>query len=228
MGRRKNKGAPSAPRREEEQSTRRRLLETAGQVFADKGFDRATGKEICEQAGANAAAINYHFGGMDGLYAAVLQEATSRLVTPDALSAAVADKADARAKLETFLGLIVGVLTGPASSTWVLRVIAREVVAPSGALEAVHGKERLRRIRILRAIVSELMGLPEDSPAVDRGCVSVVAPCLLLLLADRAMLRSTFPNFGFTPEDAPAMVRHLVRFALRGLSVVANDARGGP
>src|SRR5262249_37799514 len=40
MGRRKNHRARSAPRRDElEQTTRQRLLETAGQVFAEKGFD---------------------------------------------------------------------------------------------------------------------------------------------------------------------------------------------
>ena len=79
--------------------TRRRLLESAGEVFGEQGFDRATGKEICRRAGVNAAAVNYHFGGMEGLYVAVVREAHSRLVTLAALSAAITDKTDAKAKL---------------------------------------------------------------------------------------------------------------------------------
>src|SRR5262245_1825742 len=165
--------------------TRGQLLEAAGQVFAEKGFDRATGKEICERAGTNTAAVNYYFGGMDGLYAAVLHEAHSRFVTLDALSAAVAGKADARAKLEAILGLVIRTLTGPLGSSWALRVLGREIVAPSSALDVLREKEFLPKARILRAIVGELMGLPQEHPAVARGCISVMAPCFMLLLFDR-------------------------------------------
>jgi len=217
--------AVSLKREEDDQGTRRRLLETAGQVFAEKGFDRATGKEICERAGTNTAAVNYYFGGMDGLYAAVLHEAHSRFVTLDALSAAVAGKADARAKLEAILGLIIRTLTGPLVSSWALRVLGREVIAPSSALDVLREKEFLPKTRILRAIVGELMGLPEEHPAVARGCVSVMAPCFMLLLFDRRTLKRAFPTLGVAPEDAPALARHLVQFALAGLSAVARDAR---
>jgi AcrR family transcriptional regulator len=201
------------------------LLEVAGAVFAEKGFDRATGKEICGLAGVNTAAVNYYFGGMQGLYTAVLQEAASRLVPADALSAAVAGQTDAKAKLEAFLGLFVRAFTGPASSSWVLRVISREVVAPSPGIAALQGKASLQRVSMLKSIVGELSGLPEDHPAVARGCISVIAPCFLLLICNRDRLKQTFPHFGFGPEDTEAIVRHLVQFALAGLSTVASDAR---
>jgi hypothetical protein len=103
--------------------------------------------------------------------------------------------------------------------------MAREIVAPSPALDDVRKKEMLPKVRLLRGIVSELTGLPEDHPAVARGCVSVLAPCLMLLICDRGTLRRAFPGFGFAPEDAPSLLRHLVRFALAGLSAVAADAR---
>jgi AcrR family transcriptional regulator len=224
MAQRTVSGARRPQRARKDQTTREKLLEVAGQVFAEKGFDRATGKEICERAGANAAAVNYYFGGMDGLYEAVLQEAPSRLVTAEALMTAVGEETDAEAKLESFLGLLVQGLTGPTSS-WVPRVMGREIVAPSMALGGPLGKEKLRRARILKAIVCELMGLPEDHPAVARGCISVVAPCLMLLICDRPSLKQMFPSLGLTPHDAPAVVRHLVQFALAGLAAVAADAR---
>ena len=48
--------------------TRQRLLEPASEVFAQKGFRDATIAEICREAGANVAAVNYHFGSKGELY----------------------------------------------------------------------------------------------------------------------------------------------------------------
>jgi AcrR family transcriptional regulator len=213
------------PGEEEDQGTRARLLEAAGQVFAEKGFDRATGKEICERAGTNTAAVNYYFGGIEGLYAAVVREAHSRFVPFAAASAAVAGKADARAKLEAILELLLRTLTGPAGSSWALRVLVREIAAPSPALDVLREKEFLPKTRILRAIVSELTGLPEEHPAVARGCISVIGACYPLLLLDRRTLKRAFPNLGLAPEDAGAWVRHLLQFALAGLAAIASEAR---
>src|SRR5690606_21217182 len=94
--------------RQDGQATRQQLLEAAGQVFAEHGHAKATSKEICERARANIAAVNYHFGGKDGLYAAVLEEAHHRLISIETLTAAAQSELDARAKLKAFIGCIVG------------------------------------------------------------------------------------------------------------------------
>lgn len=50
--------------------TRIRLLEAAEEVFAEKGFEAATTREICKRAGVkNVGAVNYYFQGKERLYA---------------------------------------------------------------------------------------------------------------------------------------------------------------
>jgi AcrR family transcriptional regulator len=210
---------------EDHRSTRKQLLEAAGHMFAKKGFERSTAKEICERAGTNTAAVNYHFGGIEALYAAVLDEARNRILSVRAIELAVEGKSDPRAKLEAALGVIVQTLLGPVSSSWVLQVFGRDMVTPSPTTYPAKEKLILPLARILRGFVGELMALPEDDPAVARGCLSVMAPICILIVGDRRMMKRALPSFGLGAEDAPALARHMVDYALAGLEATARKAR---
>ncbi len=212
----------AGPRR---QSTREQLLEVAGRVFSEKGFAAATGKEICKRSRANAAAVVYHFGGMDNLYRAVLQEARNRLAPSEALAAAVAGETDPQAKLAAFIGLLAQVLSGPAPSTWAARLLSREVISPTAIFDEMRNKEMRARAAILQSIVSELTGLPDDHPAVARACINIMAPFGVLLLISPQRVEKTFPVLSFGPESTAELTRHMVQFALGGLAAIARDAR---
>lgn len=53
-------------------ATKQRLIEAAEMLFADEGFDRVSVRDITNKAGANVAAVNYHFGSREGLVAVVM------------------------------------------------------------------------------------------------------------------------------------------------------------
>jgi hypothetical protein len=50
----------------------------------------------------------------------------------------------------------------------------------------------------------------------------------MLLISDHLMLKRVFPNVDLGRRDAPALVRHMVEFALAGLEAVARDVRREP
>ena len=54
--------------------TRQRILEAALRLFSQGGYDAVSVRDIALAAGANVAAISYHFGGKPGLYRAALNE----------------------------------------------------------------------------------------------------------------------------------------------------------
>jgi AcrR family transcriptional regulator len=58
--------------------TRDRILESAEVLFATNGYDGTSLRDITEQAGANVAAVNYHFGSKENLLTALLD----RVVVP--------------------------------------------------------------------------------------------------------------------------------------------------
>lgn len=62
----------------EHSDTRESLLDAAESLFSMLGVQGASLRQITQQAGANLAAVNYHFGSKDGLVRAVF----SRRLTP--------------------------------------------------------------------------------------------------------------------------------------------------
>jgi AcrR family transcriptional regulator len=50
------------------EKTKDLILEEARKKFADKGYEGASVRDICDAVGANVSAIKYHFGGKEGLY----------------------------------------------------------------------------------------------------------------------------------------------------------------
>ena len=57
--------------------TRQALITAALAVFAEKGFTAGSVRDITRRAKANGAAVNYHFGGKEGLYREVLRSAVA-------------------------------------------------------------------------------------------------------------------------------------------------------
>lgn len=207
----------SAPPREDGAHTRRQLLEVAGQVFAEHGYARATSKEICERAGANIAAVNYHFGGKDGLYSAVLEEAHARLISIDMVAAAAGSNT-AGAKLHALLSRIVGETANRDGAAWELRVLSREILSPSPLMGPMLSNQVAPKAKLVRGMVGEMLGLPATHPAVSRTVVSLIGPCVMLLMVNRDVLGKVLPSLDMTPQ---ALVDHLVTFALAGMKAVA-------
>jgi AcrR family transcriptional regulator len=54
------------------QDTRERLLDAAEALFLEHGYDGTSSRMITAAADANLAAVNYHFGGKEGLFQAML------------------------------------------------------------------------------------------------------------------------------------------------------------
>jgi AcrR family transcriptional regulator len=65
-------------------SSKEALLKAAKKVFAAKGFDGATVKDIAETAGVNVSLVSYHFDGKENLFRTCVEQfAQSRLVSTE-------------------------------------------------------------------------------------------------------------------------------------------------
>src|SRR5881394_3293278 len=100
--------------------TRQRLLKAAGEVFAEQGFRRATVREICTRAGANIAAINYHYRDKEGLYTEVMQSGVATAIGkyPPDMGLEAGFAAPAEQRLHAFVRSLLYRLLNEGPDSW--------------------------------------------------------------------------------------------------------------
>jgi AcrR family transcriptional regulator len=212
------------PARQDGLATRQQLLEAAGEVFAEHGYAKATSKEICARAEANVAAVNYHFGGKDELYAAVLEEAHARLVSIDTMAAAAQSPVDPRVKLRMLLTRIFSEVAKRDRTAWELRVLSRELLSQSPMMAPMINHQVAPKAKIMRTVLAEIMDLPPDHPTVSRTVLNVMGPVLLMLITSRTLQQKIAPNLD---PDPAGLTEHMVTYAFAGMQAVARKARLG-
>jgi len=198
-------------------ATRSLLLETAGQVFAERGYADATSKEICERAGTPMASINYHFGSREALYEEVLVEAHRQIVSVEELVEMTRTLGDPRQKLRA---LLLHMLTPSPSraAPWGFRVVLREMMSPGPLAPALIDKAVRPKAGLLLGLLSEILELPHDHPAVQRSLVFSVVPCILLLVAPKEIPRKVLPALA---KDSEGLFEDLMRYMFAGLDALA-------
>ena len=196
--------------------TRRQLLEAGGHVFAEVGFRNATVREICNRAGANIAAVNYHFGDKKTLYIAVLKESYRLAVEKYPPHLGLADQATPEQRLHAFvLSFLLRIFTEGRHSRYG-RLMAREMIEPTGALDSLMKDEIHPRADTLNDIVQGFLGA-EAIPGAVRLCAMSVVSQVLFYHHCRPVVMKLYPDMTFGEPSLRQLADHITRFSLDGL-----------
>src|ERR1035441_2479294 len=103
---------------------RRKLIEIAGQIFAEEGYEAATVRQITDRAQVNVAAVNYYFGDKFQLYREVLQSITGRALDRLKLHCR---EGPADERLRNLVRCLL-VISSSETPKWVHLLMARELV----------------------------------------------------------------------------------------------------
>jgi AcrR family transcriptional regulator len=200
--------------------TRHRLLEAAGEVFAEAGFHNATVREICRRANANVAAVNYHFGDKQELYAAVFRYARG-LVPGGPPAGVMAVDAPPEARLRGFVRNFFHRLFQAGQPSWHGKLMAREMNEPTGALKMIVEQEIRPRAQFVEKIVSDVIG-PASPEMIARCSTSIVGQVLHYRFAQPVM-NHIGPAYQNVEEHIEEIAEQIVRFSMGGLLAIRAD-----
>ena len=225
----KNQGNVVKTDRADGAETRRKLLDAAVTLFAEKGYHDTRTGEICGAARANIAAVHYHFGSKADIYIAAWRHAFERSIAAYPPDGGVPPGAPAEERLRGHVRALVRRSRDPAGRD--LDIAHREMANPTGLLADVmhQSLEPMRQMHL--GIIRGILGPEADEQDVDLCEMSIHAQCVVSLM--HARQRRLAPRDMRPPPphlrgvDEAALTEHILRFSLAGLREVRKRAQGG-
>lgn len=197
------------------QDTAARLLAAAIEVFVEVGYRDATLRSICQRAGTNNAAINYHFRDKEHLYLAVIEYAIQQMQL-HVPRVARDPSATPEERLRRFVHAMLTGLLGQGPPTWLMKIMANELSEPTAGLDLVVEKVIAPMHADAVEIVRELMGPSATQQQMQDCASSIMGQC-----ANYHHGRAVIARLGIYPTYDEATIDHLTdhitRFSLAGI-----------
>jgi TetR/AcrR family transcriptional regulator, regulator of cefoperazone and chloramphenicol sensitivity len=203
------------------EATRQKLLRIAGPIFAEKGYYTATIREISKQAGANVAAVNYHFKGKLGLYVEVLNQC-ARAAHVEKMRAALEQTGSSYDDIlrDVIRARVQGLCKG-AAPDWHVQLFVRELTQPTPAMSLMINKVSRPIYERLLDLLGKIIGLPPDHEKTRLCAQSIMGQILFHAFAGPVLAKLS-PETKTTPERLDQIANHIADFSLAYLRETAR------
>ncbi|MGD0230032.1 MAG: CerR family C-terminal domain-containing protein [Syntrophorhabdales bacterium] len=212
--------------RQDAARTRESLLAAASDIFADKGYRDATIAEISIRAGANVAAINYHFGDKETLYREAWRDSFRESVKAHPPDGGVDAGARPGQRLRGYVAALLARITDKNNKEFL--IVHKELANPTGLLEEVIQEEIQPIHQRMENLVLDIIG-PRASDMQVRFCtIGIISQCFIPVVINRMEAKERDArNDPWKIEDIEAYAEHVVKFSLAGLRAVRHGAKKG-
>lgn len=198
---------------------RGRLVLSALRLFAEKGYEATSTREICEAAGANISAIRYYFGDKAGLYRAAFTEpmgdspcgtnisAYADLPLPEALGRFFSEFLEPLKKGEE-LGLV-------------MKLHFREMIEPTGAWQQEIDAEIKPQHTALVSLLKTHLGLQRIDADIQRLTFAIIGMAVHFYVG-QDVVAAIAPQLLSTPKSIDTLAERLAGYAV---SMIEGEAR---
>jgi TetR/AcrR family transcriptional regulator, regulator of cefoperazone and chloramphenicol sensitivity len=196
-------------------TTRDRIIEAAGQIFADRGFDATTVRDICHAASANIAAVNYYFGDKQRLYILAVLRANRWRMEQAVLPDWSADTPP-ETKLTDFIATFIRRVRTSPKDAWQNRLMMREMMRPDAACAEVVRESIRPQFELLLSILRVLSHDKLSDEALHLTAFSIVGQCLFYHFAD-PVVQHLVDGVEYSDYSIDKLARHIAKFSLAAL-----------
>jgi AcrR family transcriptional regulator len=201
------------------QDARSRLVLSALRLFAEKGFEAATTREICEAAGANISAIRYYFGDKAGLYRAAFTEPMGQ--APCHSTTDTYEHLPLAEALAILFREFLEPLKKGEEFQLVMKLHFREMIEPTGAWQQEIDAEIKPQHEALVSLLRKHLGLRSMDVDVHRLAFAVIGMAVHFYVG-QDVVSTISPDVLNSPNAIDVLAERLAGYAV---SMIEGEAR---
>ena len=203
------------------EDTKQRLIAAAGEIFAEQGFRAATVRDICTQAKANVAAVNYYFGDKMELYVEAVQAA--HCTPPDLMNDEWPAGISPEEKLRFFIDRMLKHLLDDQRPAWHAQLMMREMAEPTEACVKLVEAYIRPLAEKLRGILGEMLPAATSDGELWLIGDSIIGQCLFHKV-QRPIIRLLMGPEKFDLVTVKILGEHITRFSLAAIAARSSPA----
>jgi len=178
-----------------------------------------TVRDICGEADANVAAVNYYFRDKWGLYLEVIQRIVAGMKRMSEKAHDAGPEKTPEERLRHYVRTTLEHFLSDGHECLHGRLMSREMADPTAAFDLIVDQAIRPNSARVGALVSELMGQPQSDPRVGI-CVGSIQTQLVGFASPVAA--RMIPGGRFTPEIIDSIAQHVANFSMGGLRAIAE------
>ncbi|MBL0225307.1 MAG: TetR/AcrR family transcriptional regulator [Geobacteraceae bacterium] len=188
---------------------RENIIASAVPLFAAKGLNGVSVRELASAAGVNLSMISYYFGGKEGLYAAILTEQFAILRTLDEIDQMEIDT------LQKFELYVRATVSRYRKNPYLLRFYTSELTNPTACFETIVKPAINKVVQMLLDNFTD--GLSHKKFREDLDPADTVLALAGMINFYFLLEPATAELVDHTPERDEKLIRHIMDIFSRGI-----------
>lgn len=178
-------------------------------MFAERGYDQVTVRDIIDAASANLGALNYHFGTKECLYGEVLRQACES----DRIDPVNLETLEPFEQLVFLIEEALLICSQGIDQNWPYMLIKRECQFPSHMFDQIVEEHFKFQSSVVTGIIAQLVNKPATAPEVELGVVTMVG-LLDMFGLNGHLITSVLPDLSPYINDRKSLARRVAKLVI--------------
>jgi len=205
--------------RQDGKDTKQKILEISSKFFAEKGYLDARVSEICKEAGANLAAVNYHFGSKERLYTEVWRKAFAEALEIYPIDGGLGEDASAEELLRALVNSLLHRVLDKGKLGYAGKILMTEMGNPSKPIQIVMHDAITPLQKRTQKLISRILGAGATEREVLFCQMSLIHQVLTFGMK-RDRHHPAFQKILNMEDTIEALADHITLFSLAGMAAV--------
>ncbi len=205
---------------EEKENIRNKILDAASRIFAEKGYQNTTVRDICQKADVYQLSINYHFGNKENLFKQVLLKTYQDTHEIDLIEKT--KDLSPEKQLEEIIRIRVKSVFSNEKEGLYFKIVAKEISNNYNFIVEIMNDPFLEYFKFIKGIIDRLSGHKLDNFGLNY-CVYILMSHISVLAFHEKGRLVLFNTCNPDERQLEEFIQYIKKFICAGIEKIKTE-----